>query len=250
MPGFFSNPFVQGAATTFGGPLAGYLVNRLGGGASQLDPTWQGSQFRRDLAYLDPTRKTGGLFGEPAAPEAPQADPSKVDYEARLKAYIDELQGPLNLEDPRVQAILQNAQSATAREAQNRGIQGGLALSGQQAAYIGASANLMDAQRRLAGSLLDSAANREIRRDEMDYGRFLDEQSRNQDLWRTGGAVAGGLAGAGAGLLIPGAQPFLPALIAGGSQLGAGIGGGIGSMNQQPYQSSRSMYPTLNNLRI
>lgn len=230
--------------------------------SSQVD-WWQALQ--RVLPFLQSTQPAGpggyttsGRSGTGGAGTMPVQQPNIVTQrgppdsaEARLRQYIEQLMGPLDMTDPRVQAILQNAQSATAREAQNRGIQGGLALSGQQAAYIGASANLMDAQHRLAGSLLDSSANREIRRDEMDYGRFLDEQSRNQDLWRTGGSILGGLAGAGIGIAGgPATLPFLPSLIYGGSQVGAGVGGGIASMNQPSYPSSRSMYPTLNNLRI
>lgn len=231
--------------------------------SSQMD--WWAA-LQRVLPFLQSTQpaqpggySTTGRSGTSSSGTTPVTQPPNIvtqrgapdSAEARLRQYIDQLMGPLDLTDPRVQAILRNAQSSTALDAQNRGIQGGLALSGQQAAYIGASANLMDSQHRLAGSLLDSSANREIRRDEMDYGRFLDEQSRNQDLWRTGGSILGGLAGAGIGIAGgPATMPFLPSLIYGGSQVGAGVGGGIASMNQPSYPSSRSMYPTLNNLRI
>lgn len=162
-----------------------------------------------------------------------------------LRDFIQQLLTPIDYSDPRVATILQQSQSAAAREAEARGIQGGLTVSQQQQAYINTAAQLQEAQRQQAGSLLDSAANRRIRRDEMDYNRFLNEQALKQDQSRSlGGLIGGGLGagvGIGASILTSGAAtPLIPGFISGGSQIGAGIGGAF----SQPQ--SYNPYPTFN----
>jgi hypothetical protein len=192
-----------------------------------------GNTGGRDLSVNLQTSAGGG----------PQRTPTSRE-EVLLAEFIDQLRSPLDFNDPMVASILRQSTSATAQEAQNRGIQGGLALSQQQQAYINAAAQLNQARQQQLGSLLNAGANRAMQREDMNYNRWLQDQAQGQDAWRTGGSILGGVGGAAAGLLIPGAQPALPALIAGGSQLGAGIGGSAyGAFNpqaQRPTYSSRT----------
>lgn len=181
------------------------------------------------------TSSTGGSQQNPTSRE-----------EAMLMEFINELRAPLDFNNPMVSAILRQSQSATEREAQNRGIQGGLALSGQQQAYINAAAQLDAARQQQLGSLLNAGANRALQKDDMNYSRFLQQQERNMDPWRTAGSVYGGLLGAGAGTVASiatggAALPLVPGLISGGSQLGAGLGGAAyNAFNPQQYQPRRA----------
>jgi hypothetical protein len=165
---------------------------------------------------------------------------------AKIDAFLTELETPLDFNNPMVAAILRQSQSVTAQEAQNRGIQGGLALSQQQQAYINAAAQL-DAQRQaLRARVLADRTGYAQRREETDYNRWMQQQQQNVDPWRTAGGVIGGAAGAGLGIgasLLSGgaALPLVPGLISGGSQIGAGLGGqAYEAFNPSQYQPQRS----------
>lgn len=211
---------------------------------ANLDPTWSGSRVRQGLSWLDPTRRNGGLFGDPGPSPEDIARQQQEDALAPINKFLAELEAPLNFEDPKVKAILQSAQSATALDAQNRGIQGGLALSGQQAAYIGASAQLQGQRDALRARVAADRAGYMQRGEEMDYQHWLDQQQKNQGPLQAVGSILGGAGGLGLGIgasLLSGgvATPLIPGLVAGGSQIGAGLGGNLSQMGQQPY----SPYP-------
>lgn len=216
---------------------------------ANLDPTWSGSHVRQGLSWFDPTRRNGGLFGDPGSSHEDLARQQQEDALGPINRFLTELEAPLNFEDPKVKAILQSAQSNTALDAQNRGIQGGLALSGQQAAYINSAAQLQGQRDALRARVASDRAGYMQRREETDYQRWLDSQQRNQGPFQAVGSILGGAGGLGLGLgasLLSGglATPLIPGLVSGGSQIGAGLGGNFSQMGQQPYQSYRNPYTT------
>lgn len=182
---------------------------------------------------------------------------------SNLLRFIQRMMDGLDPNDPAVQQLTNQVFNASQRAASNRGIGGPLAVAntGQAVSY---ALNDAQNQRYQLGLQALGAFNQGKYEDartqlaQQDQA-FRQAQQLAQQQYAQGAAqgqsigsgIGAGL-GAAAGALIPGAQPFIPALMAGGSQLGGGIGSqiggagaGYGSNNYggvRPYSYSPSTY--------
>lgn len=165
---------------------------------------------------------------------------SQDDTQAKLRAFADEMNKPLDFNDPKVKIILAQATGAATQDASNRGIQGGLSVANTQQAQANAAAG-MDAQRKQLGlQALSTSGSQglglaQLRENQYQYdSRAQYEQQMNQynqarqanaSGWGLAGGVVGGIAGAYFGG---------PAGAAAGYSAGSALGAGLGGSNYGP----------------
>jgi hypothetical protein len=185
--------------------------------------------------------------GDPTAGGAPAMGPqpgSPEHWLMLLQQFADEMNSPLDMNDPMVSNILQGARTSTMASLQDRGIQGGYSQNQAERSYIGAAAGLQQQRRQLglqalnvgqgaSSELLKQRYNmsRDSHNDLLKNYQWQDEQ--NQGLGSLIGGGLGGLLGGAGGFFLGG-----PAGAAAGAQTGfqagSSIGRGIGGMNQPP----------------
>ncbi len=177
------------------------------------------------------------------AAEAEQTESSIQEGSDLMRRFAESMMKPLDPNDPAVQRVQQMAGSAASRNASNRGIEGGLAVSNSQEMITRALAD-QDLQRKQIGlSALGQANNFDLTRAQMAQAAYNAQwqnqmsQMQQQYQQRAGqaqgiGAIIGGGLGAVAGGYFGG-----PMGAAAGMQAGSSIGGGLGGMTagQQPY---------------
>lgn len=181
-----------------------------------------------------------GMRGAGAGP----AQPGPEDWLAMLHAFADEMNAPLNLEDPLVKNILEGARTQTLASAQGQGVYGGYSQNQAERSYIGAASGLQQQRRQMGAQALQAGVGASQDLAKLRYGQARDsyqdmlanynrENENNQGWGATIGGALGGLAG-GAASFIPGLQAFAPALISGGASIGSSIGRGFGGMAPPP----------------
>lgn len=220
------------------------------------DPRFRqpGSQAGPSLSPLPPAPPPAGAppptakySASPHAVGGKSQAGSPEDWLAMLQQFYDEMQKPLDMNDPLVANILSNARSQALTSSEGRGVYGGYSQNVANQQYINTAAQLQQQRQQMGQQALQSGvgASQDLAR--LRYGQARDSyqdmlrnyQSQN-DQNQGWGAGIGGVLGAGAGLaasFIPGLQPFAPSLIAGGASVGSNIGRGIGGMSQPPPPS-------------
>lgn len=206
-------------------------------GAIQLGDRIFGGNSSKNLA---PQNGPGDLSAMQSAP--PAAAPgttvkkkwTPADWEDALQKLFERLNKGLDFNDPRTQAILNNARASTMQSTNDRGIFGGYSENAAEGSYIGAASKLQADQDAMALQALGMGANysRGLANDA--YGRAMDEYGRGEDeaggfgallgggLGALGGALLGGLSGGGIPGAISGAK--------GGFDFGSHVGTGVGQM--------------------
>ncbi len=167
--------------------------------------------------------------GEPKTTSATGTNASADDPDALTKQFYDEMNKPLDFNDPYVANIVNGAASRAQADADARGIGGGMGVQNSQMAYTNAAAQLQDAkqQRALQALGLHSQYHLQNKEDQYaaDMNTFNARKSQGMGMGSTIGGVAGGLAGLAATAATGGAAaPSIGPL----SSIGAGIGGWAG----------------------
>lgn len=198
----------------------------------------------RSLKGAGGTDQGGAFEGEsgagapPGPPGVSTQDPMQQ-YLAQIQSFYDMLMKPLDPNDPYVKAITTMAGNAAGTAAAERGIQGPMSVNAVQNAVI-QQGTLLQQQRQqqaagllgLKGTAMAGAAQLGEQQYEfnaqMNAAQAMRQYQQSAGAGSTVGSLLGGGLGLAAGALIPGAQPFIPQLMAGGASLGGGIGGQIG----------------------
>jgi hypothetical protein len=158
---------------------------------------------------------------------------------SNLLRFIQRMMQGLDPNDPAVQQLTNQVFNASQRAASNRGIGGPLAVSNTQQATAFALNDAADRRYSLGlqaqglydtGKVNDARLKMAQQQQAWDQARQAasDKYAQAAGVGQTLGSIYGGGLGALAGIAIPGAQPFIPALMAGGSQLFGGAGAQIG----------------------
>lgn len=156
--------------------------------------------------------------------------------EALIKAFIEEMNKPLDLNDPYVAQIVNNTASATGSAAYNRGIGGPMAVANTQKYVADAQTGLGMQRKELAARGLGLLSNHEMNEDQLRFNydkmRF---DAQNRDEGQGWGQIIGGglgtIAGGVIGSIVPGVGT------AAGMSVGGALGGGIGGMFGQSHDN-------------
>lgn len=156
-----------------------------------------------------------------------------ADWEEAMQALFTRLNKGLDFNDPRTQAILNNARNTTMQGMNDRGIYGGYSESAAEGSYIGAASKLQQQQDMMALQALGMGGNysRGLANDA--YGRAMDEYGQGmEDAGGLGAGIGGGLGALGGGILgfMTGGPAGILAGAKGGYDFGSQAGAGIGQM--------------------
>lgn len=169
----------------------------------------------------------------------------------KMQAFFDELNKPLDLNDPDVKYVLDQVGTRAGQQATQRGVEGPLALSQINKAETDARSAMSLQKQGMAGNVLgmmqgptNQMTAQNMATYDMQYKTGLANlnQKYQQDMAQN--QMIGGLIGSGIGALgfmVPGVGAALgPAAMAAGGSLGAGIGGMAtgGPPNAPAYQPS------------
>lgn len=194
--------------------------------------------FRTAAGFKDPNN----LGQTEGAPQGPQG-PSGTDI---MRMFAMEMLKPVDVNDPYVKSVINAGTSAANREAANRGINGGLAVSNTENAATQAALATQMQRNQLGLQALGTAEGLNLEQAKAAQAAYMQQwqaqnaqlqqayQSRANEARGTLGLVGGAIGGvAGAYFGGPaGAQAGFSA----GSQLGAGLGGmSAGAPPSMPY---------------
>lgn len=227
-------------------PSFGWGPWGIGGGAGSVQHRGSTPTAQAGLPPLGKSQSGGGSNAGMQDPSGPGA-PSPEDWLMMLKQFADEMNAPLNMDDPLVANILTGARQQALTSSEGRGIYGGYSQNVANQQYVNTAAQLQQQRRQMGQQALQSGVGASQDLAKMRYGQardsyqdMLNNYSRQGEQNQGWGAGIGGVIGGGLGLaasFIPGLQPFAPALISGGAQAGSSIGRGIGGMAQPPPPS-------------
>lgn len=165
-----------------------------------------------------------------------------ADWEEAINAFFTRMNKGLDFNDPRTQAILNNARNSTMQSVNDHGIYGGYSENAAEGSYIKAASGLQSQQDAMALQALGmgSGFSRGLANDA--YGRAMDAYGKGEEEaggWGAGiGGGLGALGGGVAGFFAGGPAGIAPGVSAGwnfGSNLGAGIGkSGYDANNPKP----------------
>lgn len=194
------------------------------------------SQFQEFLGDLTPPG---------AAPQA--ADPNaqrRAGVTAQIQAFVDELGKTADMNDPVFAGLIRAGQAEAGARINQTGIRGGLAdLTAADATNRAVLPYLAQRQQMRQTGLgmlsnrdatleqLDQGwANMNLQKQQLDNGQAMQQWAQGKNNAQTiGSAIGGGLGLAGGiaatALTAGAAAPLIPALAAGGSSLGGGLGG-------------------------
>lgn len=206
---------------------------------------WLGDQVFGGNSSKNIAPKNQGSSGDLSALNAPPAAdgattkkmPKKwtpADWEEAMQKLFERLNKGLDFNDPRTQAILNNARASTMQSANNRGIFGGYSENAAENSYIGAASKLQSDQDAMALQALGMGSNfsRGLANDA--YGRAMNEYGRGEDEAGGWGSLIGGglgaLGGAAAGYFGGGGIPGAISGAKGGFDFGSHVGTGVGQM--------------------
>lgn len=170
-------------------------------------------------AFFDPL----GLFSAASAKWAPDdpfgvndikrsqfADPETQRIQAQMQAFLDKMNSPLDMNDPQVKALIANTQAAAGRDARNRGVNGGMAVTNTQQAVANAQTAELARRQQMYQQGLAQLGNLNmqagLRQDNLyqnaldrEQGRlnqlYSDRQKRLAGIEGLAGTVIGGLFG-------------------------------------------------------
>lgn len=206
------------------------------------------SQFQELLGDLTPPG---------AAPQA--ADPNaqrRAGVTSQIQAFVDELGKTADMSDPVFAGLIRAGQAEAGARINQTGIRGGLAdLTAADATNRAVLPYLAQRQQMRQTGLgmlsnrdatleqLDQGwANMNLQKQQLDNGQAMQQWAQGKNNAQTIGSVIGGVLGLGGGiaataLTAGAAAPLIPALAAGGSSLGGGLGGlAAPSYTPDPYR--------------
>lgn len=186
---------------------------------------------------LDRTKGAGTTSGAPGAP-------GPEDWLAMLHQFYEEMNRPLDLEDPLVKNILTGARTSTLSSMQGQGVYGGYSQGAAEKSYIGTAAGLQQQRQQMGAQALQSGVGASQDLAKMRYGQARDsyqdmlanysrQNEQNQGLGATIGGGIGGVVGGVGGFFLGGPAGAV-AGAKGGFDAGSSIGRGIGGMGQPP----------------
>lgn len=168
-------------------------------------------------------------------PEDAKNKQSADDLAAALDAFAKHMMDPLDMSDPTVQRIMQNATAQVGKGVYGAGAGGGMADAAMAAGVTGAGAQLYQQRAALGASVMGGRLQdqRQLNAYRDQANRMaLDDKYQNQlSAWesqRGTGQMFGGLVGAGLGAL-PGIFTLNPALAVTGASAGYSLGAGVGA---------------------
>ncbi len=157
---------------------------------------------------------------------------------ASLDAFAKEMSQELDMNDPKVQRIMQDIRGKVTSDSSLRGMGGeGLAASAEQAALLDTRLKLDDSRQQKAMQamnmqLADVGQQKMLREHQYDQGMASAQQqyeankAQNQGMWSAIGGIGGGIIG---GLATGGVAGIAP-----GAALGSGLAGGLAGSNYGP----------------
>lgn len=158
--------------------------------------------------------------GDGGGGDGTDVEMSEEDYwDAELRKFFEEMNSPLDFNDPLVQNILTGARTATLSDLANRGIHGGYSENQAQQAYINTAAQLQQQKKGQAMQALGMGSNRNLSKTQQQFE--ADKYGYENDPARTFGAGIGGTLGSLAGLPFGQSEAFGEA----GANIGLGLGG-------------------------
>jgi hypothetical protein len=207
----------------------------------RMEETPSGGRLPTGAGVIRNVPAPAGTFRPATAPPAAKSPDGNDSISAQLQAFIDEINRPLDLNDPYTQQILNAANNSASNNARLRGIDGPLSVANSQQAVAGAAAGL-DMQRRGMGlQALEGLSGRNLGLGQLglgyanlhEGGRQFDanmQYQMGQDQYNSQlgtGQAWGGAIGTGLGAL-----GFLGGPVLGGALMGVGgsLGAGIGGM--------------------
>lgn len=169
-----------------------------------------------------------------AAPPGQGTKPE--DWLAKLMAFFDEMNKPLDMNDPYVKNILDNARQSTLSSINSQGVYGGYSQGQAEKSYINSAAQLQQQRQQMGLSALGMGGNQSLGLADFRYGQGRDAYQDQLNQWKyqrdqgggLGGMIGGGL-GAIAGGLLGG-----PGGAMAGWQGGQGIGSWLGGNASPP----------------
>lgn len=204
------------------------VVSQFGQGFSGGAGDWR--SWAHGVSHLSPMYLmdyygNGGDFwgargGPPAAATGGKAGRT---FEDMLREYYDELNSPLDMNDPEIQAILGTARSQSQANAAARGVNGAASVRAGEDSFLRAAAGMRNDRIGMAGNALGMGVQAEQR----NRDRAYEDSWRRWEMSVRGGQGMGQTIGAGLGALA-GSYFGAPGV---GAQIGAGIGGGLGNFS-------------------
>ncbi len=237
-----------------------YLPSSGPTGYQQGTPVPVGAAPGQNVAAAPPTAVNSQT--KKVGPKSPEEELLEM-----IRAFFEEMNAPLDMNDPLVQNILRNARQDTLTSANNAGIFGGYSQRQAEDGYTRAAAGLQQQKKGMAmnalGMLTGATQNQrdyDYRKGQDAYQNELDlwkmDQQKHQDWWRNAGGIAGGIVGGAGGAIAGGLAglPLGPAGIVGGAisggaagaqagyGFGSGVGGQIGGSTYSPPPQWRGGY--------
>lgn len=152
---------------------------------------------------------------------APPVDP----MDEKINEFYRRMMAPLDPNDPEVKAVTGNATAVANREAANRGIAGGMSVTGATEAALKAQGGMTQFRQGLAANALGMQSNRDLGLKNLEVQKYQLENQNELARYQSKQAqtqAIGGMVGGAAGFVVGG-----PGGAAIGSQLGAGAAGGM-----------------------
>lgn len=230
-------------------------------------------KYARALASMRQSELTGKDVGVGFGPQellkeiqggAPQAQQSEADpneqrragVTSQIQAFVDELGKTADMSDPVFAGLIRAGQAEAGARINQTGIRGGLADLTAADATNRAVLPYLAQRQQMRQTGLNALANRDstleqldqgwanmnLQKQQLDNGQAMQQWAQSKNNAQTiGSAIGGGLGLAGgiAATALTGgaAAPLIPALAAGGSSLGGGLGGlAAPSYTPNPYR--------------
>jgi len=196
-----------------------------------------GANSNNPNAGNTPRAVAGGMAPGLGKSTSEQTDKDAADArQKKIDDFFDELNKPLDMNDPYVKNILMNARQTTLTSANNAGIFGPYSQNLAEQSFIKGSADLQDAKQGRALQALGMGTSQFNNQRDFNYDVAKDKYTNEMDLWKynqgknqgLGGLIGGGIGALGGGLLGG------PGGATAGWQVGSGVGGMFGGGNSPP----------------
>lgn len=217
------------------------LANRLGMSMDQFQQFVRAGNLARTGGNYEEARQMLGIPSaeETAAQQAGAAEDMKNkaaadDLAARLDKFAKYMMDPLDMQDPTVLRIMQNANAQIGHGIYGSGAGGGMAQAAMAKGVADAGSQLYQQRAALGASVMGGRLQdqRQLNayRDQANRMALDDKYNNQLSQWEAGRGGAqqiGGIIGAGLGAL-PGIFTLNPGLAVTGASAGYGMGAGIG----------------------
>jgi hypothetical protein len=199
----------------------------------------------------------GDLTPPGVAPEAPDPNAQRrAGVTSQIQAFVDELGKTADMNDPVFAGLIRAGQAEAGARINQTGIRGGLADLTAADATNRAVLPYLAQRQQMRQTGLNALANRDstleqldqgwanlnLQKQQLDNGQAMQQWAQGKNNAQTVGSAIGGGLGLAGGIIATAATggaaaPLIPALAAGGSSLGGGLGGmAAPSYTPNPYR--------------